>query len=281
MRVTNIKIRPFNVGCNFQIVLPNGKIILIDPWFTGNEFPGGHTKEEIEGADYIILTHAHFDHDLDIGYFVQKFNSKVFCGVMCALEEVKFHKIPYDNIFPVFPNSTFTLEDFRIDFYQAKHNPSGGRTWSPEAIAPVAGHEACDTWGSIESLDFILTTKNNFRILCASGRVVWNDLYDVCREKAPDLVLRQAGVREGTGDMRTGKQVDAKTLAKLMTSYGAQTIIPFHHDVMIKREGLEAVNRYMDEVAEEVSRLDPGAQFLNPVAWQWYSVGSDVIAMED
>ena len=56
MRVTNIRIRPFNVGCNFQIVLPNGKTVLIDPWFTGNEFPGGHTKEEIEGADYIILT---------------------------------------------------------------------------------------------------------------------------------------------------------------------------------------------------------------------------------
>ena len=50
---------------------------------------------------------------------------------------------------------------------------------------------------------------------------------------------------------------------------------------MIKREGLEAVNKYMDEVAEEVSRLDPGAQFLNPVAWQWYSIGSDVIAVED
>ncbi len=277
MRVTSLRIRPFNVGGNFQIVLPNGKTILIDPWFTGNEFPDGFTREDIDAADYIILTHGHFDHDLDIGYFVKKFNSKVFCGALTALDEVKFHEIPYDNIFPVFPNSTYTMEDFRIDFYQAKHNPSGGRKWSPDGIGIVPNHVECDTWGSIESLDFILTTNANYRILMASGRVVWTDLFDICREKAPDLLLRQAGVREGTGDMNTGKQVGPDVLAKLMTSYGATTIFPFHHDVMIKREGLDAVNAYMDKVAEEVAKLAPGAQFVNPVACKWYNIGCDVI----
>ncbi|MBE6121617.1 MAG: MBL fold metallo-hydrolase [Erysipelotrichaceae bacterium] len=281
MRRTNVSIRPFNVGCNFQLVLPNGTTILIDPWFTGNEFPGGFTREDITAADYIILTHAHFDHDLDVGYFVRKFNSKVFVGALSALDILKFHRIPYDNIFPVFPNSKFTLDEFTIDFYQAKHNPSGGRTWNPEGIAPVEGHEACDTWGSMESLDFLLTTKNNFRILCASGRVVWNDLFDICREKAPDMLLRQAGVRKGTGDMKTGQQVSPEELAQLMVRYGAQTIFPFHHDVLIKRQGLDWVNHYMDQVAAEVERIDAGAQFVNPVACRWYSIGSDVISEEE
>ncbi len=277
MRVTNIRIRPFNVGGNFQIELPNGTSILIDPWFTGNEFPGGFTREDIEKVDYIILSHAHFDHDLDVGYFVEKFNAKVFVGALSALDVLKFHKIPYDNIFPVFPNTKFDLGDFRIEFYQAKHNPSGGRTYSEKAIAPVEGHHACDTWGSMESLDFLITTNNNYRILMASGRVIWTDLFDLCREKAPDMLLRQAGVRRGTGDMRTGEQVSAEELAQLMTRYGAQTIFPFHHDVMIKRQGLDAVNAYMDDVAAAVRRLDPGAQFVNPVACKWYSIGSDVL----
>ena len=280
MRRTNLRIRPFNVGCNFQIELPNKKTILIDPWFSGNEFPGGFTREDIEACDYIILTHAHFDHDLDVGYFVEKYNAKVFVGALSALDVLKFHKIPFDNIFPVYPNTKFDMGDFRIEFYQAKHNPSGGRTWSPERIAPVEGHEVCDTWGSIESLDFLLTTNNNYRILCASGRVVWTDLFDLCREKAPDMLLRQAGVRRGTGDMKTGQQVSAAELAQLMTRYGAQTIFPFHHDVMIKRQGLEAVNAYMDEVAAEVERIDCGAQFVNPVACKWYSIGSDVLEEE-
>ncbi len=276
MRRTNLRIRPFNVGCNFQIELPNKKTILIDPWFSGNEFPGGFTREDIGAADYIILTHAHFDHDLDVGYFVRKFNARVFVGALSALDILKFHKIPYDNVFPVFPNTKFDLGDFRIEFYQAKHNPSGGRTWSPEAIAPVAGHETCDTWGSIESLDFLLTTNNNYRILCASGRVVWTDLFDLCKEKAPDMLLRQAGVRRGTGDMKTGQQVSAAELAQLMVRYGAQTIFPFHHDVMIKRQGPDAVNAYMDEVAAEVEKIDAGAQFVNPVACRWYNIGSDI-----
>ena len=36
MRKTSVRIRPFNVGGAFEIVLPNGKVILLDPFFTGN-----------------------------------------------------------------------------------------------------------------------------------------------------------------------------------------------------------------------------------------------------
>ena len=146
MRRTNVSIRPFNVGCNFQLVLPNGTTILIDPWFTGNEFPGGFTREDITAADYIILTHAHFDHDLDVGYFVQKFNSRVFVGALSALDVLKYHKIPYDNIFPVFPNTKFTLDEFTIEFYPpAKRTPSigaagdhrmGGDEFAPDGMTP-------------------------------------------------------------------------------------------------------------------------------------------------
>ena len=128
MKSQSIRIRPFNVGGAFEIVLPNGKVILLDPFFTGNQFDCGKTREDVTGADYIILSHTHFDHDLDVGYFVKKFDSKVFCGAMSAFELVKYHKIPYDNIFPVYPGQTYTLEDFTVSFYQTKHNPSGSRT---------------------------------------------------------------------------------------------------------------------------------------------------------
>lgn len=282
MRKNSIRIRPFNVGGAFEIVLPNGKVILLDPYFTGYEIPGGHTVDDITGADYIILSHTHFDHDSDVGYLVRKFNAKVFVGAMSALDLLKFHKIPYDNIFPVYPGQKYTLDDFAVEFFQTKHNPSGGRTFDPEnadiafKASGISGHADCDTWGSVESLDFLITTNNNFRILGASGRVIWKELFDVCKDRGPNLLLRQSGVRRGTGSMFDGEQVSPRELAELMVRYGAQTIIPFHHDVLFKRWGEEKTYAYMDEVAAEVEKIDVGAQFINPIAWKWYNIGTDI-----
>ncbi len=44
----------------FQITTDSGKVILIDPFLTGN--PTAPTSVENVEADYIILTHAHGDH---------------------------------------------------------------------------------------------------------------------------------------------------------------------------------------------------------------------------
>lgn len=278
MRCSSIRIRPFNVGGGFEIVLPNGKVILLDPFFTGNTFDCGKTREDVTGADYIILSHTHYDHEIDVGYFVQKFDAKVFCGALSASALLKFHKIPYDNIFPVYPGQTYTLDDFTVSFFSTKHNPSGGRTYDPNhAIAEtigVKGHEECDHLGSMESLDFLITTNNNFRILGNSGRVIWKEIFS----HKPNLLLRQAGVRRGTGDRFSGEQVPAAELAALFVRFGAQVIFPFHHDVLVKRWGLEKTNEYLDAVAAEVSKQDPGAVMVNPVAWQWYNIGIDITA---
>ena len=135
MNSNSFKMRTFDCGANHEIVLPNGKVVLIDPYFIRCNFPD-FTREDVTGADYFIVTHGHFDHDSDVGYFVEKFNSKVFCGVMTAEYLMKFHKIPYDNIFPVFPNSKISMDDLTMEFWQAKHNESGKRTWTPDRCGP-------------------------------------------------------------------------------------------------------------------------------------------------
>lgn len=271
------KMRTFDAGANHEIVLPNGKVVLIDPYFIKCNFPG-FTKENVTGADYIIVTHSHFDHDSDVGYFVEKFNSKVFCGVMAAEFLMKFHKIPYDNLFPVFPGSKYSMDDLTLEFWQAKHNESGKRTWTPDhdvckKMFGLEGHAQADMWGSMESLDFMLTTNNGFRVMVASGRAVFHDVFERCKMLRPNVLLRQSGVRHPE---KSGEQVPAKELAQLLVRYGAQIIFPFHFDVMIKKWGYEKVCEYMDEVAQYVHVLDPGAQFIFPRALKWYSVGIEV-----
>lgn len=285
MLSNSLKIRPFNVGAAFEIILPNEKIILIDPWFTGNQFDEGYSREDVTGADYIIVTHTHFDHDMDVGYFVRKFGSKIFVGAMSAPALIKFHKIPYDNVVPVFPGQKFTLPDFTLQTWQSKHNSSGGRIYDANAdIAKdyigLEGHQECDDLGSMESLDIMITTNNNFRILMASGTVVWEDLFDICKSNGPNILLRQAGMREAGGDFSTGKQVEPKILAELLVKYHAQIIFPFHHDMMIKRWGKQKLDKYFDTVKQELQKLDREAYFISPEAWKWYNIGIEVSTMD-
>lgn len=280
MNSTNIKFRSFNAGCAHEIVLPNGKVILIDPYFTGDHMEG-HSKDEITGADYILITHSHFDHELDLGYFVKKFNSKVFIGALSAFAVLKYHKIPYDNVYPVYPGQKFVLDDFKLDVFQGKHNPTGAKIFAADdEIAMdyigVSGHKECDDWGYIESTGFMITTNNSFSIIIMSGQTLTNDIFDWCKEKAPNMLLRQAGVRRDGAGFSEDAQVSSKELAELCVKYHSQLIIPFHMDVIYKRWGIEKTEAYFRDVAREVQNLDPGAIFILPEAWEWYDIGLNV-----
>jgi len=54
----------------------SGKHILIDPFITGNE-KASHIDVTTIKADYILITHAHFDHILDVEVIAEKNNSVI------------------------------------------------------------------------------------------------------------------------------------------------------------------------------------------------------------
>src|SRR3990172_2564752 len=58
-----VKIRWFGHS-GFSLQDPSGKTVLIDPWFQGNPTaPSG--PEEVKKAEFLLLTHDHFDHAAD------------------------------------------------------------------------------------------------------------------------------------------------------------------------------------------------------------------------
>ena len=275
----SIKIRCFNVGCGHEIVLPTGKTILVDPYYPADE--SGHTQEDIQGADYVLLTHSHFDHDLNLGWIAKKFDSRVILPAMAALAEAKYQRLTYDSIYPAFPNSTYTFPDFTLQVFQAKHNTLGKAAYDPEVdvtykMTGVRGDLDTDALGGIFSNDYLITTNNGFRILIASGQNEWKESISTFQALGANMLLRQCSVRPRGADMYQGSQVDAPTLAKLFTSYGAQILVPFHMDSILKKWTPEQLDAYFADVAREVQKLDSGAVFLPPVAWKWYTVGLDV-----
>ena len=61
----------------FQITTASGKIILIDPFLSGN--PTAPVKADGVDADYIILTHAHGDHIGDAFTIAERCKSTFIC----------------------------------------------------------------------------------------------------------------------------------------------------------------------------------------------------------
>ncbi len=66
----------------------NGKNIIVDPFITANELAKDINIDELK-ADFIILTHAHQDHILDVDAIAKRTNATIICNA-----EMSYH---YDS----------------------------------------------------------------------------------------------------------------------------------------------------------------------------------------
>src|SRR5690625_1995522 len=57
----------------------NGKNLIIDPFISGNELAKDIDLNALE-ADYILLTHAHQDHVLDVESIVERTGASIICN---------------------------------------------------------------------------------------------------------------------------------------------------------------------------------------------------------
>ena len=53
---------------NWELTTSTGKLIVIDPWYTDNPKNPGNA-EEVK-ADYVLITHDHWDHVKDVPQLV-------------------------------------------------------------------------------------------------------------------------------------------------------------------------------------------------------------------
>jgi L-ascorbate metabolism protein UlaG (beta-lactamase superfamily) len=57
------------------------RVLLIDPWFTGNPvFPDGQREAAVRGATEILVTHGHGDHASDAGGIATELGIPILCG---------------------------------------------------------------------------------------------------------------------------------------------------------------------------------------------------------
>lgn len=119
MNLETLKLRWINYAC-YEIVLPNKKTIIVDPCIDF-EKKASFTYEDFTGCDYILLSHTHYDHTMEVGKLCNKFKPKVIAGELSAYALCEFFDIDFDSVFPVSPNEEFVFDDFKLEVFRGKH----------------------------------------------------------------------------------------------------------------------------------------------------------------
>ncbi len=114
---------------SFSIQTSGDKVILIDPWITGNPLsPIG--LDDITQADLILVTHDHFDHSGDAGPIAKK-TGGVVVGMPETVSKIKEdHGLSEDNIvfggFGMNIGGTAVVDDIAVTMTQAFHSSESG-----------------------------------------------------------------------------------------------------------------------------------------------------------
>lgn len=97
----------------------NNKILLVDPFITGNPL-AKHVNLECVEADYVLITHAHQDHILDVEAITKRTGAKIISNY-----EIVMHYIAkgFDG-HPVNHGGTCVFDDVTIKYVNAIHTSS-------------------------------------------------------------------------------------------------------------------------------------------------------------
>ncbi|WP_088346985.1 MULTISPECIES: metal-dependent hydrolase [Rhodomicrobium] len=113
-----------------------GKVLLIDPFLTGNSQFQGSIEHATEGCNHILLTHGHFDHVGDTVEIAKRTGATVTgpfeLAMWLAGQGVA-------NIDPCNPGGTITHAGYDVTYTKAFHSSSNIVDGIPVYLGPACG----------------------------------------------------------------------------------------------------------------------------------------------
>ena len=181
----------------FKIVIPSGKVMLVDPWITNPSNPNG--KKDVENlakVDLIFLTHGHGDHIGDSVEIAKKTGAKLVATFDLQKAMVAYKGFPQKQIDRATAGSfggTISLLDGEVSalFVPAVHG--GGMDTDKGPI--YAG----DPGG------FVISVKNGPRIYHTGDTDLFNDMTFL--KGGVDIMLVCIGDRFTMGPVRGARAV--------------------------------------------------------------------------
>ena len=280
----SFRIRWLGTAC-FQILLSAGKTLIVDP-FLDESITSPISSDEVGGCDFILLSHGHWDHILDVGTLSRRFHPKIFCNRATADSLIKhqdvdpalFHVVKWDQ---VIREDVFSLEILRgihpdprkeYERLSGQPYPEGEMRRDPHAAKmkiyrvthgeirlPEKHSEWMKKFLPGEQLNFLLTLDCGLRIYVA-GSHPDPEIIQGAEKAHADITLLQVL----SGDKLKGHEMQT---ARLAIASGCKIIVPQHHDPMFA--GSKPTDLSM--LKETLANLSD-ALFQELMPGQWYGL---------
>ncbi len=108
-----------------------GQVLAIDPFFTRPTLlqmlrpVRPHTslvQEKLPACDAVLVTHAHYDHLLDVPSVLQRSDAKVY-GSANTCQLLRLLGIPEAQVSQVHPGDQLNIGDFQVEVVPGQHSP--------------------------------------------------------------------------------------------------------------------------------------------------------------
>lgn len=274
----------FQSGCSlrwlnnagFEIILPGGAHLLVDPWLDKAEiFPVA--VDSLERADYVLLTHIHFDHGDSIGDIQKRFtNARILVGDLSASPLCELQHLNVEKLYRVRGGETYEFADVKIEAISGRHTESrtGGYYMEGDKVKPDGTLDLAMWYGSLEMLNYRITAADGTRIMVWGGMTTDEQINRMKHYKDNEIAVMHVSPKQST-EMFT-EQVNA---------INAKVVIPHHYDlwdVLFKGHTgkdtplpIEQMNEeyILGMIRKSIEEHCPYATFFIPEHHKWYRFG--------
>ena len=271
-----LRMRWLGTAC-FEIVLPNGKTLVIDP-FVDDSVSSPITSDQFEGCDYLFLTHGHYDHILDAGKLAARFNPIIYCSQLVSESLTAHLGVNSDQVRTVTAGDIVRANGMTIEVIQGTHvefisdyKRLTGKEFQPETPVkeaiettitmtfetdwrPPRIEEWMEKFPQGEQLNYVYQPDEGPRIYMAGTRPDPNQI-KIAGDVQADITLLQVPPANALKGLE-------KSTADLAIASGCRVCVPQHHDPLLK--GAKKTDLSI------LKTLLSGIRFQELVSGKWY-----------
>ena len=218
----------------FSIVTPEGKVVLIDPFLSGNPVCPANLKEP-QTVDVILITHGHGDHLGDAVPLAARTQPEAV--VTTADISYWLGKQGVGNVIGMNKGGTIRVADLAVMMVHAEHTST---IMDGDTLIPAG-----------ESVGYVVTFSNGLRLYVAGDTALFGDMALIGRRYRPDAAILPIG------DHFTMGPDDAAEACRLL---GVKRVIPCHYGTFPLLTGTPAAFRAAaQDIGDlEICELQPG-----------------------
>ncbi len=236
----------------FELLLNDHIGIVIDPYMDDSvSAPLGSAA--IESCDYILITHGHYDHLLDVGKLCSRFDPGIICSRQAAESLHRHQGIERARMHAVSFGDRLELPGIKLEVLKGRHNDSKKEyqritgNAMPEAVTNGGALDAVkygfktmsgtdwlperfDEWMTMypagDQLNYVIDPGGGKRVYMA-GTAPDPDIIEEARKAKAYITLLQVL----NGDKLKGME---EATMQLALASGCKVAVPQHHDPLLK-----------------------------------------------